>query len=82
MRNLPGSCRLLRARARRFLSEGRRLTGDLSGAVETLEEGWMELEGRESAALAVAELRRECPSLRVLGSYPARTTADGAVDRM
>ncbi len=30
---------------------------------------------------AIAELRRECPYLRVLGSYPARTTAAGAVDR-
>jgi len=29
-----------------------------------------------------AELRRECPYLRVLGSYAARTTADGVVDRM
>jgi chorismate mutase/prephenate dehydratase len=38
--------------------------------------------GAESTSLAVAELRRECPYLRVLGSYPARTTADGAVDRM
>jgi chorismate mutase/prephenate dehydratase len=46
---------------------------------------YVDLEGSmasESAALAVAELRRECPSLRVLGSYPSRTTADGAVDRM
>ena len=46
---------------------------------------YVDLEGSmasDSAALAVAELRRECPSLRVLGSYPARTTADGAVDRM
>jgi len=33
------------------------------------------------AALAIAELRRECPYLRVLGSYPARTTTAGAVDR-
>lgn len=36
----------------------------------------------EAAALAVAELRRECPELRVLGSYPARTTVDGSVDRV
>lgn len=36
----------------------------------------------EPAELAVAELRRECPYLKVLGSYPARTTQDGAVDRM
>lgn len=36
----------------------------------------------EAAALAIAELRRECPELRVLGSYPARTTAAGAVDRV
>ena len=36
----------------------------------------------EPVQLAVAALRRECPYLRVLGSYPARTTADGAVDRM
>jgi len=46
---------------------------------------YVDLEGSmasESATIAVAELRRECPSLRVLGSYPARTTADGAVDRM
>ncbi len=38
--------------------------------------------GSEPISLAVAELRRECPYLRVLGSYPARTTAAGAVDRM
>jgi chorismate mutase/prephenate dehydratase len=38
--------------------------------------------GSEPTSLAVAELRRECPYLRVLGSYPARTTAEGAVDRM
>jgi chorismate mutase/prephenate dehydratase len=35
----------------------------------------------DNVALAIAELRRECPYLRVLGSYPARTTAAGAVDR-
>ena len=35
----------------------------------------------DSVAVAVAELRRECPYLRVLGSYPARTTPAGAVDR-
>jgi chorismate mutase/prephenate dehydratase len=46
---------------------------------------YLDLEGSiqaEATSLAVAELRRECPYLRVLGSYPARTTADGAVDRM
>jgi len=36
----------------------------------------------EPAALAVAELRRDCPYFKVLGSYPARTTAAGAVDRL
>jgi len=36
----------------------------------------------EEAPLAIAELRRDCPYLKVLGSYPARTTAAGAVDRM
>ncbi len=30
---------------------------------------------------AIAWLRRLCPYLTVLGSYPARTTAAGAVDR-
>jgi chorismate mutase/prephenate dehydratase len=43
---------------------------DIEGSLDT-----------ESAALAIAELRRECPYLRVFGSYPARTTAAGAVDR-
>ena len=43
---------------------------DIEGSVES-----------DNAALAIAELRRECPYLRVLGSYPARTTAAGAVDR-
>ena len=45
---------------------------------------YVDIEGSlasESAGLAVAELRRECPYLRVLGSYPARTTAAGTVDR-
>ncbi len=36
----------------------------------------------EPAALAVAELRRDCPYFKVLGSYPARTTSAGAVDRL
>lgn len=36
----------------------------------------------ERAALAVATLRRECPYLKVLGSYPARTTPSGRVDRI
>jgi chorismate mutase len=35
----------------------------------------------EPATSAVAVLRRECPYLKVLGSYPARTTPAGAVDR-
>jgi chorismate mutase/prephenate dehydratase len=46
---------------------------------------YVDLEGSvasEPTSLAVAELRRMCPYLRVLGSYPARTTGDGAVDRM
>ena len=46
---------------------------------------YVDVEGNletDSAALAVAELRRTCPYLRVLGTYPARTTADGAVDRV
>ena len=32
-------------------------------------------------AAAVAALRADCPYLKVLGSYPARTTARGRVDR-
>jgi len=46
---------------------------------------YIDLEGTlhtEDASLAVAELRRSCPYLRVLGTYPARTTADGTVDRV
>jgi chorismate mutase/prephenate dehydratase len=43
---------------------------DIEGSVAT-----------DNTALALAALRRECPYLRVLGSYPARTTAAGAVDR-
>jgi chorismate mutase/prephenate dehydratase len=45
---------------------------------------YVDIEGSvdsESAALGIAELRRECPYLRVLGSYPSRTTAAGSVDR-
>lgn len=45
---------------------------------------YVDIEGSldsESARLGIAELRRECPYLRVFGSYPARTTAAGAVDR-
>ncbi len=45
---------------------------------------YVDIEGRvdtEPAALAIAGLRRECPYLRVFGSYPARTTSAGAVDR-
>jgi chorismate mutase/prephenate dehydratase len=38
--------------------------------------------GDETTGLAVAALRRECPYLKVLGSYPARTTAAGQVDRV
>ena len=45
---------------------------------------YVDIEGSvdsESAALGIAVLRRECPYLRVLGTYPARTTAAGSVDR-
>jgi chorismate mutase/prephenate dehydratase len=46
---------------------------------------YVDLEGTldtNDAALAIAELRRSCPYLRVLGTYPARTTTDGTVDRV
>lgn len=46
---------------------------------------YVDLEGTlqtNDAALAIAELRRGCPYLRVLGTYPARTTVDGTVDRV
>lgn len=46
---------------------------------------YVDLEGTlhgDGAELAIAELRRRCPYLRVLGAYPARTTADGSVDRI
>jgi chorismate mutase / prephenate dehydratase len=46
---------------------------------------YLDFEGslaEEPAAAAVAALRRECPYLKVLGSYPARTTPRGRVDRL
>ncbi len=46
---------------------------------------YVDLEGTlhsDDASLAVAGLRRTCPYLRVLGTYPARTTVDGTVDRV
>jgi prephenate dehydratase len=46
---------------------------------------YVDVEGNlqtDDAALAIAELRRRCPYLRVLGTYAARTTSDGAVDRL
>jgi len=36
----------------------------------------------EAAARAIASLTAECPYLKVLGSYPARTTKKGRVDRL
>ena len=45
---------------------------------------YVDIEGSldsDSATIGIAALRRECPYLRVFGSYPARTTAAGAVDR-
>jgi chorismate mutase/prephenate dehydratase len=45
---------------------------------------YVDIEGSlesDDAVLGIAALRRECPYLRVFGSYPARTTAAGAVDR-
>jgi chorismate mutase/prephenate dehydratase len=38
--------------------------------------------GDPSAARAVAVLARDCPYLKVLGSYPSRTTGRGRVDRL
>ncbi len=38
--------------------------------------------GEDAASRAVAALSAECPYLRVLGSYPARTTKKGRVDRL
>lgn len=39
-------------------------------------------ETEEAAARAIASLTAECPYLKVLGSYPARTTKLGRVDRL
>jgi chorismate mutase / prephenate dehydratase len=39
-------------------------------------------ETEEAAARAIAALSAECPYLKVLGSYPARTTKKGRVDRL
>ena len=36
----------------------------------------------DAASRAIAALVRECPYLKVLGSYPARTTKKGRVDRL
>jgi chorismate mutase / prephenate dehydratase len=36
----------------------------------------------DAAARAIASLTAECPYLKVLGSYPARTTKRGRVDRL
>ena len=44
---------------------------------------YVDLEGsvaNDLAAIAIAEMRRECPYLKILGSYPARTTPSGRVD--
>ncbi|HVO50091.1 MAG TPA: prephenate dehydratase [Thermoanaerobaculia bacterium] len=38
--------------------------------------------GEDAASRAVAALSAECPYLKVLGSYPARTTKRGRVDRL
>ncbi len=38
--------------------------------------------GEDAAARAIAALSGECPYLKVLGSYPARTTKKGRVDRL
>lgn len=39
-------------------------------------------ETEETATRAIAALSAECPYLKVLGSYPARTTKKGRVDRL
>lgn len=38
--------------------------------------------GEDAASRAVAALSAECPYIKVLGSYPARTTKKGRVDRL
>lgn len=38
--------------------------------------------GEDAASRAIAALSAECPYLKVLGSYPARTTKKGRVDRL
>jgi len=46
---------------------------------------YVDFEGAETddaAARAIASLTAECPYLKVLGSYPARTTKKGRVDRL
>ena len=46
---------------------------------------YVDFEGAETedaAARAIASLAAECPYLKVLGSYPARTTKRGRVDRL
>ena len=46
---------------------------------------YVDFEGTETedaAARAIASLAAECPYLKVLGSYPARTTKRGRVDRL
>ncbi len=45
---------------------------------------YMDIEGSlasDAVSLTVARLRRQCPYLRVLGSYPARTTGEALRDR-
>ncbi|MEO8586293.1 MAG: prephenate dehydratase [Acidobacteriota bacterium] len=46
---------------------------------------YVDFEGAETedaASRAIASLTAECPYLKVLGSYPARTTKKGRVDRL
>ncbi len=45
---------------------------------------YMDIEGSlasDAVSMTVAKLRRECPYLKVLGSYPARTTNEALRDR-